>query len=228
MKIRFAVGAPDGPRSAVWTAWRHTNRRLSDVFLAPRSLAGTLKISFHESGQIRDAFTAEYFVQHAGLAAALPTRARVVWERQSYSEAGAVRIYQVCIPHSELRSWPLEAGLAPTDISWIPVSAAYQCTCIEIVITRPGLENLELKQFQAATHGPLAHWYLPSGENFLVLPRFANLEPSVVSGIRAAVARILPVPTGGQTPAEALRLNLVMAPNAGVGATFETAWPCTV
>lgn len=46
--FRFAVGAPDGPKSSVYDIATAKNK--SDVYLTAAALASTKKISFHESG----------------------------------------------------------------------------------------------------------------------------------------------------------------------------------
>jgi hypothetical protein len=56
---RFGVGSADGPRSAVWRLW--TGKGTSDVYVAARTLGGNLKVSLHESGVWRYAFTKEYW-----------------------------------------------------------------------------------------------------------------------------------------------------------------------
>ena len=53
--IRFQVTASDG-RSDVWRGWSDGN----NVYLAPRLKGGEFKISLHESGRWRLAFTEEY------------------------------------------------------------------------------------------------------------------------------------------------------------------------
>jgi hypothetical protein len=55
---RFAVGSAEGPRSAVWYLW--TGKGTSDVYIAARALIGNLKVSLHESGVWRIAFTEEH------------------------------------------------------------------------------------------------------------------------------------------------------------------------
>ena len=137
MEARFALGSPMGPRSAVWKVWRHTNRRKADVFLAARSLASAVKISFHESGEVRDAFTSEFQVQRRTQDPTAAQRERLVWTRASYAESGIARLYQVCIPHSELRNWPLDDDLTPDDVSWIPIAEPWNATFVEFILTRP-------------------------------------------------------------------------------------------
>src|SRR5215216_1702251 len=188
MITRFAVGTPDGPRSATWRLWRHTNPRKADVFLAPRSLASMLKVSFHESGEVRDAFTREYTVQHRDVSSQGGTRSRLVWHRADYAQTGVVRLYQLCIPHSELRIWPSEENGPTGDIVWIPPSPLGDATLVELVLTRPGLESLQLNDFVPATPGPLAHWYLPTGENFLALPRVGSIDNAGKQQIAEAAA----------------------------------------
>ena len=58
--VRFAVGEPDGPRSAVWRLWIHNHPDKSDIFVSPRNVAGVIKASLHQSGRWRFAFTSEY------------------------------------------------------------------------------------------------------------------------------------------------------------------------
>lgn len=49
LSARFGVGDPRGLRSSEWVVmWKPTK---SDVYLAARTLGGTLKLSLHESGQ---------------------------------------------------------------------------------------------------------------------------------------------------------------------------------
>lgn len=226
MKVRFAVGTPVGPRSSIWSLWRHTNRKKSDVFLAPRSMGGALKVSFHQSGENRDAFTREYQLQRTGSEGGGSSRVRTTWMRAPFSSGGLSRLYQVCIPHSELRAWPLERGLTVEDVRWIPASPQRAATFIELMITQPGRTVLELKNVEAATEGPLAHWYLPTGENFLAIPRYGDLDDVTKGHIAAAVARI---PASiDRTPSPGIRLNLTTEPKNGVSVTVETAWPCTV
>jgi hypothetical protein len=52
-KIRFQVVASDGRWSDVWRVWNSRN----DVYVAPRTKGGEFKISLHESGKWRLAFT---------------------------------------------------------------------------------------------------------------------------------------------------------------------------
>jgi hypothetical protein len=227
MVVRFAVGGPGQPRSSAWRLWRHTNPLKSDVFLAPRTLAGTLKISFHESGEIRDAFTKEFQLQHG--AANTQGRARLVWQRGAYSEeVGAIQLYRLVFPHSELRDQPIAERIDEDAVIWIPASHRGNATFVELILTHPGIHALELGNFIPSMDGPLAQWHLPTGENFIAVARVGQLEPEALRQIQDAIQRVPAdvdkIPTDGA----ALRLNLVIDPVGDIGTTIETAWPATI
>src|SRR5215211_480335 len=57
--VRFGVGDADGPRSAMWRLW--TQKGTCDVYIAARTLGGVQKVSLHESGVWRFAFTSVYW-----------------------------------------------------------------------------------------------------------------------------------------------------------------------
>jgi hypothetical protein len=52
-ELRFAVGRPDGPQSNIWRVW--SNKGKSDVYLGPRPVLRTGKVSLHQSGDYRHA-----------------------------------------------------------------------------------------------------------------------------------------------------------------------------
>lgn len=227
MKVRFAVGSPQGAHSSVWRLWRHTNPARFDVFLATRAIAGAMKISFHESGEIRDAFSQQYHVKHFDPARPR-RRERAVWDRKPYSAGGIARVYQVCIPHSELRPGPLGKGLKETDVQWIPPSESRNATFIEFMMIQAGRDSVELRGFEAAPLGPLARWFLPNGEHFLAVARYADLDDIGKAHIRAAVAKMTHAGAPIDDIPGSLRVILTTEPKDGMGITVETAWPCTV
>lgn len=57
-KIRFAVGSPDGPRSAIWSIVGQKY----DAYVIPTELKSVAKISFHlRTGEFSWGYTREYF-----------------------------------------------------------------------------------------------------------------------------------------------------------------------
>ena len=55
--IRWAIGAPDGPRSSAWRLW---GNKKGDIYVAVRSLGGIIKASFHRDGRCQVGFTDSY------------------------------------------------------------------------------------------------------------------------------------------------------------------------
>src|SRR5436309_6742905 len=53
--LRVAVLENCKPLSGIWRIWRRNN----DVYVAPRSVAGSFKVSLHESGKFRFRFTSD-------------------------------------------------------------------------------------------------------------------------------------------------------------------------
>lgn len=109
---RFAVGEPGGRRSASWTVWKGKNSR--DVYLGPRSLAQSLKVSLHESGVCRLAFTSQFY----GRVKDSVDQPRIVdeWQRPREPLWPAIR---VVFPHeglSTVTEWPAEKE----GLIWIP------------------------------------------------------------------------------------------------------------
>jgi hypothetical protein len=56
--IRICIGPWKGRYSSMWRIWGSSNS--DDIYLAVRSLAQSLKISLHQSGDFRAAFTEQY------------------------------------------------------------------------------------------------------------------------------------------------------------------------
>lgn len=93
-KVSFAVGTPDGPRSAVWDLWATGD----DLYLSVRYFGGgVLKVSLHPSGDWRYAFTKEYAQRSTSLIP--PGRDRVIdrWggRRRSLPPALGLRFAQI-------------------------------------------------------------------------------------------------------------------------------------
>ncbi len=106
--LRWAVGWSDGPRSSVWRLW---GNKKDDIYVAVRSLGGTTKASFHRDGRCQVGFTDKYLVT-ASRRFAVQSRHREKWRLPSNQ---AVRILQVLVPHSELRSF---IDRNPRDVTW--------------------------------------------------------------------------------------------------------------
>jgi hypothetical protein len=97
--IRFAVGAPDGPRSAVWRLW--VNQRGDDVYIAARGLARDIKVSLHPDYWYYG-FTADHVRRGSRLLAPGEDRKKSVWARPTEFSPGWTRAFEIIIPSSEV------------------------------------------------------------------------------------------------------------------------------
>lgn len=126
--VRFAVGHPDGARSATWKVW--TARKTADVYIACRPLGGYLKVSLHESGKWRTAFLDEYARTEEYFLPGDRDRAFQKWDRPEPLAPGIRHAFKIIVPTSELRSpshGRVEAKVK--SILWVrppPLGAAVQ------------------------------------------------------------------------------------------------------
>lgn len=95
----FVADEDDRPRSSLWRAFSHKD----DVYLAPRNIAGALKLSVHRDGNCQYGTTAPYFrkAKERGIEE-FPSLTR--WRRPSTPEVGAVHLASILFPTDFLRS----------------------------------------------------------------------------------------------------------------------------
>ena len=119
-KVRFAVGAPNGPQSAVWLVF--TQRGKSDIYVANRHVAGQLKISLHQSGMWRLAFTQQFAATLQATGAGSDDRVQAKWTRPAERRSGWTHAMSIVVPVTEL--WkPIPPLNLPLDIRWRQVPA---------------------------------------------------------------------------------------------------------
>ena len=120
--VRFAAGDPEGARSAIWRLW--TSRNKSDVYVSAWALTSVLKVSFHESGDWRHAFT-----DTRGMKYVPPGRDRAIarWERPADFAPGMTKAFEIVIPASEVTKpaylgWDKDVhpGYAGKQVVWVP------------------------------------------------------------------------------------------------------------
>src|ERR1700731_3068366 len=103
LKLRVAVGDEQGARSPQWVVFTRGN----DVYAAHRTMGHVEKISFHESGICRRAFT-----QTHGTPSTMPDRVMQRWRRAELSPRGsnaATRLLSVSFPTAHLFQSPVRA-----------------------------------------------------------------------------------------------------------------------
>jgi hypothetical protein len=87
--IRFGVGTADKPYAPAWRIWAQR----SDVYLSARDIAGTLKISLHESGEWVTQFTTQSGIKIDGA-----SRRVIRWQRPEPFADGWVQGPSVVVP----------------------------------------------------------------------------------------------------------------------------------
>jgi hypothetical protein len=101
--LRVIVGTePNGPRSQLWRVW--TGARNSDVYIGARPVAGEVRVSLHESGKWRFAFTEKHQQGPAPLIGLEEDRAKHKWDRPPEFAPGLTRAFIIIVPASELRA----------------------------------------------------------------------------------------------------------------------------
>jgi hypothetical protein len=160
-KVRFAVGAPDGPQSAVWLVF--TRRGKSDVYVANRHIGGSLKVSLHQSGLWRLAYTQEYAATLKAPGTGTDDRVQEQWTRPAEQRPGWTHAMSIIVPVADL--WEPEPRLdLPPGIKWRHAPA-------------PGMESHFALMLERASGyvdrrpagDALAVLPLPNGENLWVI-----------------------------------------------------------
>jgi hypothetical protein len=164
LDVRYVVGCVGGARSNVW----HITVRRGDVYVSSARTGGVEKLSFHESGICRKAFTAEY-----GAPAGLSDRATIKWRRAVTPPAGADQaafVFEVGIPTNLLS----QVSTALTKkVTWVNPALPGMATVLSMFYTR----DSEARVAAQTGYGTvLAYTALPSGEAFVVRCRPAAWE----------------------------------------------------
>lgn len=127
-QLCFCIGEPAGIHSTIWKIW--TNR--NDVYLSSRVLASDMKVSLHESGICQFSHTSESFA-HTGKR----NRDRHIqkWQRRAvYPKSGAVHLFRVIIPSTELRLASAEQK-ETKDVIWYPAAPIGDGAYVELWLT---------------------------------------------------------------------------------------------
>ena len=98
--LRFSIGPWHGRYSSVWRVWSEDG----DVYLAVRALVRYMKISLHQSGRFRVAFTKEYnekMVLENGKNSAID-RAFLKWQKIPISDSEIMQALDIHFPLSAL------------------------------------------------------------------------------------------------------------------------------
>ena len=133
---RFGVRSEDGRSSDIWRNWTSTRGNKSDVYLAPRALAGRLKVSMHETGKCQLSFTKEFLGEIADLGTwTRESRHLARWELGQLSP-GVTLAIRLIVPTSELIKAPIvETSLKP--VFWVPAAPLGKAVEFSAFLTTP-------------------------------------------------------------------------------------------
>lgn len=130
--VRWGVRGVDGRRSSVWRLWVNGD----DVYIADRDTAGDAKISLHQSGKWRFAFSEKAVARADSLIPADADRAWHKWDRPPEVAPGWTRAVTIVMPTSELAR-----GQKPKDpekIVWLDAPREGYSTHFNVVLSAPG------------------------------------------------------------------------------------------
>lgn len=183
-KVRFAVGAPEGPRSSTWKLW--VDNRLSrgkpkgEIYLGNRGIAGDLKVSLHRSGQWQVAFTSQSEFAAKRRERGLPRQTQT-WERPSPDKDGVVYGYGLYFPTQELTDTPY-TGSKVDAITWIPAASPNQLIEFHLLITTPDADVGD-SSWPGEDKGTelLKRIPLPDEEILWLVHRVADVSPNLQS-----------------------------------------------
>jgi hypothetical protein len=96
--LRFGVGSASGLRSSTYRVW--TAKHSADVYITALPMAGTQKVSLHQTGEWQHSFLSEVAMKYVRKNS---ERHLEKWIRPKPIAEGWTRGYYVIIPRTELR-----------------------------------------------------------------------------------------------------------------------------
>ena len=134
--LRFGIHDGTDRRAATWKLWTEAAGGKSEVYIACRSLGGTLKASLHESGKWHIAYSQRAFEENVrGVIPKFEDRFIEKWPRPSEIAPGITLAFRIVTPWSAVTN-VLEESSARRVI-WLPNAPEPKATEIDILITQP-------------------------------------------------------------------------------------------
>ncbi|AII60150.1 hypothetical protein X793_00375 [Dehalococcoides mccartyi CG4] len=130
--IRFGISDGNGRRACTWKCWTHIGSGKSDVYIICRSLDSSVKVSLHDSGNWRVAFSQEFYHEQSDIFAENPKgRCLSVWEPIEISP-GVILAFHIVTPYSSITN-PI--GKNDNNVIWALQKPKYTASEIFIVLT---------------------------------------------------------------------------------------------
>ena len=131
--IRFGVRAVNGAHSAGWRLW--CTPPTNDVYLAAYQLGREFKVSLHQSGRWRVAFTEEHVRGGSPLVAeGAPRTWGKPWDRPSDFRPGWTHAFGIVVPWFEVAS----QTAVDADVVWVPPAAVGKSTVFTVLFASAG------------------------------------------------------------------------------------------
>lgn len=177
--LRFGIHDAAGYQAATWKLWT-TGGGKSEVYLTCRELLGTIKTSFHESGQWHTAYPQNVFEKL--VEGAIPTfkdRYFEKWSRLFNIAPGITLAFRIVTPWSAVNT-PVKEDKSES-ITWLPNAPESKATEIDILITKPTTPLTEWPGRQLIGTSFIGALLLANGEitwavyRIVDMPDFSNL-----------------------------------------------------
>jgi hypothetical protein len=134
--LRFGIHDGSKNRASTWKLWTEFGRGNSEVYLANRSLGGTLKASLHQSGNWHIAYSQKTFEERVkGTIPKFKDRFIEKWPRPNEIAHGITLAFRIVTPSSALTSSKDHGKYA--KVKWIDNAPALKATEVDIIITKP-------------------------------------------------------------------------------------------
>jgi hypothetical protein len=170
--LRFAVRDADGRLSGTWRIWANKN----DVYVTMKQVANDFKISLHESGswQLGLTSTTQQELQGAGRWT-YDSRHSTIWPRPSEIIEGLTSAFRILISTSELSSIPPLPQMLK-NVQWIEAPEMGMVLEVSLWLSRILLAENDWPSRDLGGK-LLDRFYLPSGEELLIVYRAISEEP---------------------------------------------------
>lgn len=184
--LRFYIADEDGrPRSSLWRAFCHKD----DVYVAPRILGGSLKLSIHRDGNCQYGTTGPYFqkAKERGIEE-FPSLTR--WRRPPTPEAGAVHLASILFPTDFLRSTTVAT---PTKLKFaLPLAPPGHA--LEVMMFYANIEP-SLAEQMLRDRGITAFSYMTllCGEIAILAARQVPFEAEFIPDLKKAAGQMRPL-----------------------------------
>lgn len=192
--LRFYVkDEQDRPRSSLWRAFHHGD----DVYIAPRNIAGSLKLSVHRDGNCQYGTTSVY-VRKAREQGSTEFPSLVRWRRPATPESGATHVMSILFPTDFLRS----ADIPPPSKFKLALQLAPSGRAVEVMLfyskDDPAVPEAALRR-----RGIIAFGYmtLPCGEVAVLAARHVAFDPKFVPDLESLSGKMRPL-LGSPRPGE--------------------------